>query len=200
MPAYFGDHGHAGATQPNYGLDEFFGARERYVEFTPDLLDKLTLEVNGHQINGRYFLQEYETTGGQAAGHYANGHVAAVENQHGKGRTLLIGTFPGQVIIFTIRLKPRRSSRDFLKLGNTEPHLQTNTSSVQARLHSGPGGDYIWVTNPTRKEVAAEITVEAPGPQFHSATDVWTALKMTVNGPKITLTLPARDGAVISLH
>ena len=43
LPAYFGDHGHAGETQPNYGLDEFFGARESYVEFTPDLLDKLDL-------------------------------------------------------------------------------------------------------------------------------------------------------------
>ncbi len=50
LPAYFGDHGHAGATQPNYGLDEVFGAKERYVEFTPDLLEKLTLKVNGQEI------------------------------------------------------------------------------------------------------------------------------------------------------
>ena len=49
LPAYFGDHGHAGATQPNYGLDELFGARESYVEFTPDLLEKLSLEVQGKQ-------------------------------------------------------------------------------------------------------------------------------------------------------
>ena len=28
LPAYFGDHGHVGTVQPNYGLDEFFGARE----------------------------------------------------------------------------------------------------------------------------------------------------------------------------
>ena len=44
--------------QPNYGLDELFGARESYVEFTPDLLNDLTLEVNGHKIYGRYFFQE----------------------------------------------------------------------------------------------------------------------------------------------
>ncbi len=135
-----------------------------------------------------------------SAGHYKNGHVAAVENQHGKGRTLLIGTFPGAGYYLHHSPDAKAFFAGLLKLGNTEPHLRTTTSSVQARLHSGPGGDYIWVTNPTRKEATAEITVEAPGPQFHSATDVWTALKMTVNGPKITLTLPARDGAVISLR
>ena len=95
LPAYFGDRGHAGTTQPNYGLDELFGARESYVEFTPDLLEKLSLMVNGHQIDGRYFLQEYGAKGGRAVGTYANRHIAAIENQHGRGRTLLIGTFPG---------------------------------------------------------------------------------------------------------
>jgi beta-galactosidase len=200
LPAYFGDHGHAGATQPNYGLDELFGAKESYVEFTPDLLEKLTLEVNGHQINGRYFLQEYETSSGHAAGHYKNGHVAAVENQHGKGRTLLIGTYPGAGYYLHHSPDAKAFFSGLLKLGNTEPHLQTNTSSVQARLHSGPGGDYIWVTNPTRKEATAEISVDAHGPQFRSATDVWGGREMTVSGRKVTLTLPARDGAVISLR
>ena len=38
-PGYFGDHGHVGTVQPNHGLDALFGARESYVEFTPDLLD-----------------------------------------------------------------------------------------------------------------------------------------------------------------
>jgi beta-galactosidase len=40
-PGYFGDRGHVGTVQPNLGLDELFGARESYVEFTPDLLEGL---------------------------------------------------------------------------------------------------------------------------------------------------------------
>ncbi len=44
LPAYFGDHGHAGTVQPNSGWIRSSARRESYVEFTPDLLDKLTLE------------------------------------------------------------------------------------------------------------------------------------------------------------
>ena len=95
LPAYFGDRGHVGEHQPNLGLDELFGARETYVEFTPHLLEDLTLEVRGSRINGRFFLQEYATEGGTVAGTYKNGAIAAVEHEYGKGKTLLIGTYPG---------------------------------------------------------------------------------------------------------
>ena len=91
----FGDHGHVGAVQPNYGLDEVFGARESYVEFTPDISNDLMLEVKGSKIYGRFFRQDYELHGGTAVGHYANGTIAAVEHTFGQGRTLLIGSFPG---------------------------------------------------------------------------------------------------------
>ena len=37
-PGYFGDNGHVGVVQPNLGLDALFGAKEDYVEFTPDIL------------------------------------------------------------------------------------------------------------------------------------------------------------------
>ena len=98
-PGYFGDGGTVGAVQPNLGLDQLFGAREDYVQFTPDLLDKLTLTVRDKQIGGGYFLQEYKLAGGQAAGNYSNGHIAAVEtcyrqredaaDRHVPGRQLL---------------------------------------------------------------------------------------------------------------
>src|SRR5262249_23558434 len=68
LPGYFGDGGTVGTVQPNHGLDEMFGARETYVQFTPDLLSKLTLTVRDRQIQGQYFLQEYRLTGGKGAG------------------------------------------------------------------------------------------------------------------------------------
>src|SRR5262249_22871314 len=168
LPAYFGDHGRAGQKQPNYGLDELFGARERYVEFTPDLLEKLTLEVRGKQIDGRYFLQEYETAGGQAAGRYTNGHIAAVESHHGKGRTLLIGTFPGGGYYLHHSPSARAFFADLLKLADVPPKVHTDNPNVQARLHAGGGGDYLWVVNPSR--AAAKVSVVwNGGPAFRTA-------------------------------
>ncbi|HMF78122.1 MAG TPA: beta-galactosidase [Bryobacteraceae bacterium] len=200
LPAYFGDEGRAGATQPNLGFDQLFGAREQYVEFTPDLLDKLTLEVNGHQVNGRYFLQEYTVAGGKAVGHYANGHVAAVENQVGKGRTLLVGTFPGAGYALHHSPDAKAFYAELLKMANVQPQIHNNNPDTQARLHSGPGGSYLWITNPTRSTKSATVSIDEHGPQFHTATDVWGNSAVAVSDRRITVTLAPRDGAVIALR
>lgn len=200
LPAYFGDHGRAGAAQPNYGLDQVFGARESYVEFTPDLLDNLALEVGGKSIYGRYFLQEYEASGGQPAGHYANGHVAAIENRFGSGRTLLIGTFPGAG--YYLHHSPGGSSffAGLLKLANVEPQLRTDNAVIQARLHSGPGGNYLWVVNPSRKEASVTVSLAGRAPAFRSAEDLWGKRPVTVVDRKISVAVAARDAAVIALR
>ncbi len=198
LPAYFGDHGRAGAVQPNYGLDQFFGASERYVEFTPDLLDKLTLTVRGQDIFGRYFLQEYELKGGRAAGSYSNGHTAAVEHQAGKGKTLLIGTFPGGGYYLHHSPGGKAFFAGLLKWAGVEARLESNNSTVQARLHAGAGGDYLWVTNPSRVE--AKVTVSVAGRSFASGRDVWDGKPVEVNGQRITVSVPARDAAVIALQ
>jgi beta-galactosidase len=197
MPAYFGDHGRAGATQPNYGLDQLFGARERYVEFTPDLLDNLALTVQGKNISGRYFLQEYQPTGGQAAGTYRNGHIAAVENHSGRGRTLLIGTFPGAGYYLHHSADAKAFFAGLLKLADVTPRLHTDNAAVQARLHSGSGGNYLWVVNPSRQP--QKVTVSAAGLPIQSAEAIWGASPAEISGQNVTVTVPPRDAAVIAL-
>jgi beta-galactosidase len=200
LPAYFGDHGRAGQTQPNYGLDQVFGAHERYVEFTPDLLDKLSLEVQGKKIFGRYFLQEYEAMGGQPSGHYPNGHVAAVENHYGKGKTLLIGTFPGGGYYLHHSAEAKAFFAGLLKLANLEPQLRSSSASAQARLHRGTGGNYLWVVNPSRAETDVTISLSTQSPSFQSAEDVWGNRQVLAADRKITVSVPARDAAVIALR
>ena len=109
LPAYFGEHGHVGQVQPNYGLDEVFGARETYVEFLADIHDNLKMEVNGNNIYGRYFFQQYETRGGKAVGHYPNGAIAAVENNRRQRSYSADGLLPGQRA--TICITARRRGR-----------------------------------------------------------------------------------------
>ena len=197
-PGYFGDGGTAGTVQPNLGLDRLFGARETYVQFTPDLLDKLTLTVQSRQIGGAYFLQEYKPDGGQAAGQYANGHVAAVENTTGSGRTLLIGTFPGGSYFRNHSPATREFFAGLLNWAGVRPQLQSSDAEVKARLHRGEGGTYLWIVNPTAKRRTVKISLTSP---VQRASELWqdAPAEIAVSGNTVTAAVGDRDAAVIRL-
>ena len=196
-PGYFGDGGTVGTVQPNLGLDELFGAREMYVQFTPDILDNLSLTVRDKQIGGGYFLQEYRLTGGQAAGKYANGHIAAVEHTSGSGKTLLIGTFPAGSYFRNHSPATREFFAGLLNWAGIQQQVQSNDSAVKARLHKGAGGTYLWVVNPTRTPKSVKISL--PG-NFQKATDLWQeSNRPMVSGNTLTTSVEDRNAAVIKL-
>jgi beta-galactosidase len=197
-PGYFGDGGTVGVVQPNLGLDEVFGARETYVQFTPDLLGKLALTVRDKQIGGQYFLQEYRATGGRAVGQYANGHVAAVENSFGNGKTLLIGTFPGGSYFRNHTAGAREFFANLLSWAGVKQQVRTSDVAVIARLHKGDGGSYLWVINPTRSTKNVKITPES---KVGRATDLWQeSSRPEVAGGTISVNIEERSAAVLRLE
>ncbi len=197
-PGYFGDGGTAGATQPNLGLDQLFGARETYVQFTPDLLDRLTLTVKGKAIGGGYFLQEYKPAGGQAVGQYANGHIAVVEHSSGAGKTLLIGTFPAGNYYRTHSPEAREFFTGLLAWAGVQPRVQSSDQQVKARLHEGAGGTYLWVVNPTRSTRTVKISLPSA---FQQAVELWQeSNRPVVSGNTLTTTVEDRNAAVIRLQ
>ncbi|MGD1029501.1 MAG: alpha-amylase family protein [Opitutaceae bacterium] len=197
-PGYFGDGGTVGTVQPNLGLDRLFGARETYVQFTPDLLGKLTLTVRDREIGGEFFLQEYALAGGREAGQYANGHTAAVENTFGSGRTLLIGTFPGGAYDRSHAPATREFFADLLPWAGIQPKVQSSDPKVKARLHEGAGGTYLWVVNPTQTARTVKISLPAP---FQKAIELWQeSSQPTVAGNEVTASVADRSAAVIRLE
>jgi beta-galactosidase len=197
-PGYFGDGGTAGTIQPNLGLDQLFGARETYVQFTPDLLTKLTLTVKGKEIAGQYFLQEYKTAGGEAVGHYANGHIAAVESTFGKGKTLLIGSFPGGGYFRSHAPSTREFFAGLLAWAGVQQQVQSSDPEVKARLHKGKGGAYLWVVNPTR--TARTVRISLPS-TFQRAVELWQESNQpTISGKTLATTVGDRNAAVIRLE
>lgn len=201
-PGYFGDSGAVGTVQPNLGLDKLFGARETYVQFTPDLLTKLPLTVKDKAITGQYFQQEYRLTGGQAAGQYANGHIAAVENTTGSGKTLLIGTFPGGGYFRNHTPATREFFASLLTWAGLQQQVQSSDAQVKARLHRGPGGTYLWVVNPTRTPKTVKVTLPA---SFQKATELWQEQASlpdaaAVSGNVVTTSVSDRNAAVIRLE
>jgi len=204
-PAYFGDRGHVGTVQPNYGLDEVFGARESYVEFTPDLLGDLRVNMSGTQVWGGIFMQAYEPTTGTAVGWYDDGRVAVVDNHYGKGKTRLIGTMAGAGYAAhgtvgghgTDGLAPFFTQ--LLAFAGKNQHVSCSDPSVQARLHSGPGGTYLWVANPTSEERPVHLRLGPAWGPYVAARSLWGA-EATVTGHEVTLKAPARDVCVLALN
>jgi beta-galactosidase len=197
-PAYFAEGGHVGTVQPNLGLDEVFGTRESYVEFTPDLLDDLAFNFNGMPVRGGIFLQAYRTTTGTAVGWYEDGRVAAVENRHGKGKTRLIGTMAGAGYAGHPDSRSPAFFANVLRWAGKVQHVTCSEPRIAARLHTGDGGTYLWVANPVRKPLPVRLQLsEAWGP-FTACRSLWGA-QAAVDGRTIELTAGARDVAVIAL-
>jgi beta-galactosidase len=197
LPGYFGDHGHVGTVQPNYGLDEVFGARESYVEFSPDISNDFTLEVKGSKIYGRFFHQAYELHGGEAVGHYSNGSIAAVEHKFGQGRTLLIGSFPGGGYFLHHGEATKSLFASFLPMAGVVPQVTIDDSSVQARLHQGAGGAYLWVVNQTTGSRSVKVGLSE---NYQSGEDIWGKQTVAIEGRQVTVKVEARDAAVIALR
>jgi beta-galactosidase len=200
LPAYFGDGGRAGTAQPNLGLDKLFGAKESYVEFTPDLLEDLTLKVRGSQIFGRFFRQEYTPSGGTPAGTYEDGRAAAIENRFGKGKTLLVGSYPGAGYYLHRSPQSRTFFAGLLEWASIEQQVRSSDSEIKARLHEGAGGTYLWVVNPARASRGAEILLSTKFGPFKTATDLWQGQKVLLEGRSVKVTVSDRDAAVIRLR
>jgi beta-galactosidase len=181
------------------GLDALFGARESYVEFTPDILGDLQFDVGGTPVRGGVFLQAYEPTAGTAAGWYEDKRIAAVDNAHGKGRTRLLGTMAG----YGYATHPDDRSPSFfaelMDWAGREQHVTCSEARVKARLHDGEGGMYLWVANPVREPLSVELQLSGAWGPFTSCRSLWGA-EATVDGRTVTLTAGARDVAVIALE
>ncbi len=203
LPGYFGERGKVGTRQPNYGLDTLFGARESYVEFTPDLLENLTLQVQGQSIGGRYFLQQFALVGGTQVGAYADGTIAAVENKVGKGRTLLLGTFPAASYFLHHAAGTRNFFARLLNWAAFKPLATTSETGLHARFHSGPGGSYLWVVNPGRTPRTLSVSLDATRTGvFNRGQDLWQTgtPAVKISGNQIQLTVEDRNVAVIRLE
>ena len=197
-PAYWGEGATVGTVQPNMGLDTLFGARESYVEFTPDLLEELTLTVRGKQVGGRYYLQEYSLAGGKDVGRYGNGHIAAVENNLGSGKTLLIGTFPGASYLRHKSPSTREFFADLLAWGGVEQGIRSNDQQVKARLHEGEGGSYVWIVNPTKHSRDVQISLPS---DYTRAVELWQeSSNPTLDGNKLSTTVEDQNVAVIRVE
>ncbi|HEV7717417.1 MAG TPA: alpha-amylase family protein [Arsenicitalea sp.] len=197
LPAYFGAHGHAGPTQPNFGFDALFGATQTDVVFAPDLFDDLKLTVLGHAIEGGAFLQRYAARDGKPAGQYADGTLAAVENAPGAGKTLLIGSFPSLGFFRHHSEGSRKFFRSLLDWAGARPRVTTSNAKLTARLHEGTGGKWLWVLNPSREAQDAVIALPEDLQAFNVHWGASTAAR--IEAGKLAVRVEARDAVILAI-
>lgn len=194
-PGYFGDRGRAGTTQPSLGLDELFGVRESYVEFTPDLLDDLTFSYEQREAWGGTFLQAYEPMAGSACGTYEDGRIACVKSDFGEGRTLLIGTMCGTGYGRHPGNRRAEFFAEILSFTGRQQMITVSDNRIKARLHRGKGGSYLWVANPTREDLSVEVEIMTQESALRPVKSLWGPMAEPIQG-KLKLDLPARDVSI----
>jgi beta-galactosidase len=200
LPAYFGERGKVGTVQPNYGLDALFGARQTDVQFAPDLFGDLRLEVLGYRIEGGGFRQMYEPTTGTAAGWYDERGVAAVESVAGKGKSLLIGTYPSIGFANHHSEGARSFFRRLLDWVGIEQAVQVTNRALTARLHDGEGGRYLFVLNHTRRPQRSNISISGTMARVDGIHVHWgPADAAHLDDAGLAVSIDARDALVLRL-
>jgi beta-galactosidase len=212
-PGYFGDGGRVGTVQPNHGLDALFGAREAYVEFTPDLLVGLTFEAGGRTVPGGIFLQTFEPTSGtaagryvgEAAGRYGEGQVAVVDSAPGRGRTRLVGTFPGYGHYHRPSDDSRAFFADLVAWAGIEPIARVvepamdGPRTLVARLHTSGDRARLWLVNHARAPVTTRVELGSAWGPFRQGRPRWGDVMPAVDGRWVKVDVGERDVAVLDL-
>jgi beta-galactosidase len=198
-PGYFDERAHAGPTQPNLGLDELFGVVESYVEFTPDLLGDLQLNLSGIPVRGGILMQAYQPTTGTPVGWYGDGQVAAVDNAFGRGKTRLLGTMCGAGYAGHPQDRVPTFFEDVLRFAGKRQHVISSDPRVKARIHDGIGGSYLWVANSSRQPLPVRLVLSLGWGPFSSVHSHW-GTEATVDVRTITLVIGARDFAILRLE
>src|SRR5262249_413034 len=135
--------------------------------------------------------------GGTAAGFYQGGRIAAVEHTFGKGRTLLIGTFPGGGYYLRHSADGRRFFASLLDWAKVTPRVRLEAAGLQAPLREGAGGKYLWVVNPERPPRTALVSLPVAAVRGE---DLWGSRKVSVSGRTVQVEVGDRDVAVIRLE
>lgn len=200
-PAYFGDRGRVGTRQPNYSLGELFGAMENGVEFMPDILGDVTFGFNGLTVRGGVYVQSYAAGGGVALGTYSDGRTAVIEHTCGKGRTLLVGTFPGEAYYRTHDAGTLEFFSEVARWAGIQPHARDSSGTLTVRLSEHHNGSlYLWVLNHGREEVVSEVALSPAWGECRPSGIHWghhEALSASAN--VLQVRVPAKDAVIARL-
>lgn len=203
-PAHYDDNCFCSQTIPGLGLDEVFGALEDETEYVPSLKDagRPVPQVQWHK--GSFLCSIYQQklipSGGKVTATFDDGSPAVIDNVYGKGRTRLVGTFPGISCWSEKQSAAADFVRDGLRYAGVEQLVQVSDPSVKARLRISSDQTFLWVLNSGDVDKNVEIRVSPAIGEFVSATDVLHGTRTGAQRKTFEINMAARQGTVFELN
>ncbi|MEJ5367683.1 MAG: beta-galactosidase [Bryobacteraceae bacterium] len=137
--------GRASEIIPGMGLHEVFGAREAAVETATGGRTVIVFE-GGLRVPGRWFREVLAPMGGNVVGRFEDGAPAAVEAAYGKGKALLVGSYPSAAYHSAPGEDARRWFVSLLDWAGVRRELIAE-GGVEARWLESGGGRIVFVFN-----------------------------------------------------
>jgi len=203
-PAHFDEHGHCSSTIPGQGLDELFGVREvkseRTKRFEIDLIEK----INGVKIKRifGYFYREHLTKISPKVVTLARdeeGHNLITLNQFGKGKAILVGSYPSIAYEIYRDAENAQFITAFENLIKVKAKTNLDSRYIKTRIHQLKDGCYlIFILNLYNLPQIVQLNLE--GISFDLAIDLLHQKKLNKeNNRTILVKIEPQDGTIIKL-
>jgi beta-galactosidase len=171
--AWNDDRGFAAPTIPGFGLDQVFGAREASV--TPAARHSITVSAQdaalprltmGAALPGSVYQQALEPLGSSSRviAKFADGAPAMVAAKHGRGQTLMIGSFLSLAYTRTRDRSLEEFFQGLLDWAGVARLALVSDAGIEVRSLEGRGYTLYFIFNNGEKETAAEIKLQPPFP------------------------------------
>jgi len=181
--AWNDERGFASPVIPGFGLDQVFGAREMLIrpEPEPRLIIQPSTDLPGINAGESIVAAAFEEdlvplTGSRVLARFPGGGAAMVENTYGRGKTVLVGSFPG----LAYQRKHDPSTRQlFLSLAEAAgvtPEVEVSgpgTSQLEVRRLVSSHEQFICVFTHSSDPAQATVSLRLPW-KVKEASDVVT--------------------------
>ena len=196
--AWNNERGFASPVIPGFGLDKVFGAREESIR--PDTEPHLLIEPSanlpglkgGDPISAAAFEEDLQPLAdAHVLAKFAGGDPAVVEHGYGKGKAILIGSFPGLAYQRTHHVSTRVLLLSLAEAaGVTSEVVATGegTSDLEVRQLVSDSRQFVFVFNHASAPADARVTLRLPW-RVKQATDLVSgqAVPVQVSGDRIEL-------------
>ena len=164
--------GHASAVIPGFGLDWVFGAREKLIR--PEAKPRLIIQPSaalpgmkeGDSITAIAFEEDLQPLGGaRVLARFPNGEPAMVENTYGKGKAILIGSFPGLANQRNADSPPTPLLLALAQAAGVSPKIRVSghgSDDVEVRRLVSNARQYIFVFNHANHPADTTISLRLP--------------------------------------